>query len=159
VTSEGQHLFRLIADGFDRLALPKQLSSRIPWLSGDQPLKAWLVLISAGRYRLLSDDQVGENPHFESLRSLIMGTSAGGASDPAIAQEDARSALTARLLSVVVSPPKPAWRVSLPKAIKIFEPPNCDTNDFTILLAADGHWEIWYTDVLRAAAFLPLFVG
>jgi len=144
----------ITADISNRITLPKNFSDRIPWMRGTESLQAWLWLVTLGRYRLLSDEQVQSDPQLEPVRSLILEGKSTAAAEPTHAEEPSRAAIVARLAPTAISPPGPGWRISLPKLFDMFVPPDCDQKAFTILFSLEGYWEIWYTDILRRAALL-----
>jgi len=145
-----------IADASNRIALPKHLSDRVSWIRGTESLQAWILLLTLGRYRLLSDGQVQSDPQLEPVRSLILEGTPAGASEPTHAEEPRCAAIVARLVPTLIAPPGPGWRISFPKAFDVFVPAGCDRKAFSILLSLEGYLELWYTDVLRKAAVLPL---
>jgi hypothetical protein len=142
-------------DASNRVPLPKQFSECVPWMRGTSSLRGWLFIISPGRYRLLSDEQVQNDSQLEPLRSLIL-EQRSVATDPTSAEAPERAAMVARLAPVQITPPGPVWRIALPKAFGIFAPPGCDRTAVSVLLSLEGYLEIWYTDVLRTAVFSPL---
>lgn len=139
-----------------RITLPKHVSDRIPWMAGTS-VQAWLLLLAPGRYRLLSDEQVQDNPQLESVRLLILEGTVAVVTDPTYAEDLRDAAIVARLVPIAVALHKQSqgWRISWPKELKAFVPPDCDPKAFSVLFSLDGYWEIWYTDVLRRAA-IPL---
>jgi hypothetical protein len=148
------------SDASNRIDLPKNFSACIPWIRGQEKIPAWLLLLSAGRFRLLSDEEVKNDPQLGPVRSLISeGASAitdEHTSEPTFSEEVGRAALVARLLPTEVFPHGQGWRITFPKAFRVFAPDDCDKRDFMILFSLEGYGEIWYTNVLRKAAVLPL---
>jgi hypothetical protein len=143
-------------DASNRVALPKQFSECVTsWMRGTVALRGWLLIISPGRYRLLSDEQVESDPHLEPIRALILEQRSAG-TDPTSAEDPNRAAMVARLAPVQITPPGPCWRITLPKAFGVFAPPECDRKAVSVLFSLEGYLEIWYTDVLRTAVFSPL---
>jgi hypothetical protein len=132
------------------------LTSQIPWLKGDAPIDAWLLLISTGRFRLLNEGHVSADPDLESIRALILGERPAQQGEPTSAQPDDLAALPVRLLKSTFRRHGSSWRISVPVMFEVFAPVNSDRNDFVALLTSDGYWEIWYTDALRLAALGPL---
>jgi hypothetical protein len=143
------------SDPANRITLPKHCSHRAPF-QGSESFDAWLLLLSPGRYRLLTDEQVQSDPHLEPVRSLILEGKSPVPTEPTLAEEPTRAAIVARLLPTTISPQGPNWRISFPKAFDPFVPPECDAKEFSILFSLEGYWEIWYRDVLRRAVVLPL---
>jgi hypothetical protein len=144
-------------DPDDRITLPKHFSDRAPWAAGTDG-QAWLLLLESGRYRLLSDEQVQGDSQLEPIRLLILEGKPVVASEPTQTKDLRDEAIVARLLPTTVALHKQSqrWRVSLPRGLKAFEPPDCDPKNFSILFSLEGYLEIWYTDVLKRATLLPL---
>jgi len=140
-----------------RITLPKHFSDHLPWTesTGGQ---AWLLLLEAGRYRLLSDEQVQQDPKLEPIRLLILEGTAAVVSDPSSYKDLRAESIVARLIPVAVALHKQSqrWRISLPGELKVFEPPDCNTSNFSVFFSLDGYFEICYTDLLRRAAVVPL---
>jgi hypothetical protein len=147
----------LSPDPDDRIALPKHFSDRVPWAASTDG-QAWLLLLESGRYRFLSDEQVQGDPRLEPIRLLILEGKPTVVSEPTRAKDLKDEAIVARLLPVAVALHKQSqrWRISLPRELNAFEPPDCDPKKLSILFSLEGYFELWYTDVLRRAAFLPL---
>ena len=144
-------------DPDDRITLPRHLSDRVPWAASTDG-QAWLLLLECGRYRLLSGEQVQGDHRLEPIRLLILEGKAALVSDPTCAKDLKDEAIVARLVPISVALHKQSqrWRISLPKELEAFEPDDCDPKKLSILFSLEGYFEIWYTDVLRRAAFLPL---
>ena len=140
-----------------RITLPKHFSDRVPW-AADTDGQAWLFLLESGRYQLLSDEQVQGDPRLEPIRLLILEGKPAVVSEPTRAKNLRDEAIVARLVPVAVALHKQSqrWRISLPKELQALEPPDCDPNNFSVLFSLEGYFEIWYTDLLRRSASLPL---
>ncbi|SRR5713101_794442 len=145
----------LSSDAANRITLPKHFSDRTPFC-GTQSFQAWLLLLTPGRYRLLTNEQVQNDQQLEPVRSLILEGKSTPATEPTCSEEPTRAAIVARLLPTTIAPQGSCWRISLPKAFDVFVPPDCDPKKFSIFLSLEGYWEIWYTDVLRRAVLVPL---
>jgi hypothetical protein len=143
------------ADTANRITLPRTYSGRAPFC-GSESFQAWLLLLMPGRYRLLTDDQVKNDPELEPVRLLITEGKVPAMADPTSAEPHERAARVARLLPTTISPPPPGWRISFPKAFDPFVPTDCDAKAFSVLFSLEGYWEIWYTDVLRKNASVSL---
>jgi hypothetical protein len=137
----------------NRIPLPKHLCDRLPWLSGSEPRSAWLWMISPGRYRLLSEEQVKTDPHLESLRDFMFQQQLVPTADPSMSKGPNETSIVARLHPTELKVNKSYWRLSFPAVLDEFIPLNCDQKKFSILLCLDGYLEIWYTEILRAAVF------
>jgi hypothetical protein len=144
-------------DPDDRITLPKHFSHLVPW-SASTDGQAWLLLLESGRYRLLSDEQVQADPRLEPVRLLILEGKPTVLSEPTHTKDLKGDAIVARLVPIAVALHKKSqrWRISLPKELGAFEPPDCGPGKFSVLFSLEGYLEIWYTDVLRRAASVPL---
>ncbi|HEX7425033.1 MAG TPA: hypothetical protein VF311_14270 [Terriglobales bacterium] len=146
-------------DPDNRITLPKHVSDRILWMTGTN-VQPWLLLLAPGRYRLLSDEQVQNDPQLEPVRLLILEGKPAVVSEPTYSKDLNDEAIVARLVPIAVAQHKQSqsWRISFPRELlKAFAPPDCgDPKAFSILLSLEGYWEIWYTDVLRKAVYSPL---
>jgi hypothetical protein len=147
----------ITADFANRIALPKHLSDRIPWLMGKESIQAWLLLVTPGRFRLLSDDQVKSDPQLEPVRSLIVDGKSAVAAEPTCSEEPTDAAIVARLVPALIAAPGPGWRISFPKAFELFVPREGNAKAFSIIFSLEGYLEIWCTDVLRRALSSHLF--
>ena len=154
--SDAPLAFRLTADGFGRLPLPKDLARQIPWLKGDEAIDAWLFLLPPGRFRLLNEEEVLADPDLESIRAFIQGDRSEYPSEPSSAQPPDLASLPVRLLKTTLRRHGPSWRIWMPAITEIFAPAYCDRNDFIVSLAPDGYWELWFTEAFRQAALGPL---
>ncbi len=125
-------------------------------MRGEKALEAWLLLVELGRYRLLSDEQVQSDPHLEPIRLLIVEGKSVAVTEPTHAEEPRHVAMVARLVPIIITAPGPGWRIPFPRAFEVFVPPDCDPKKFSVFLSPEGHWEIWYTDVLKKTVILPL---
>ena len=144
----------VIAD--DRITLPVYLSARLEWLEGKEAIESWLLLISEGRYRLLSNQQVQADPQLETIHAHITEKKSLVGEEPTLAQEPYKAAMVVRLIPIKINSHGSGWRISTPKLFRALAPQGCNPNDFTVFGALDGYLEIWYTDVLRKAASVPL---
>jgi hypothetical protein len=120
-------------------------------------MRGWLLIISAGRFRLLSDEEVQQDPQLEPIRLLILEKRPADKADPTSAEDLKRAAMVARLAPVQISPHGDGWRIAMPKAFSAFVPPSCDPKSISIALSLEGYLELWYTDVLKAAIFSSPF--
>lgn len=142
---------QLTPDGSNRFPLPKSLTDHISWLDGQVDKEAWLLAIAAGRFRLLSDQEVRADAHLDSLRSVVLNGKSEEPNEPTLVLSEERAALPARLLRISLKPHASGWRLAIPKAVQFLLAANCNQSDLTMLLAAEGYWEIWQTETLRRA--------
>ena len=148
--------FRLTADGYGRIPFPKDLAGQIPWLNGEGPIDAWLLVLPSGQFRLLREEDVQADPDLESIRAFIFEERPGEPSEPSSAQAADLAALPVRLLKTTLRRHGSSWRIRMPAILEIFAPGDCDRNDFIALFSHDGYWDIWYTAAFRRAALGPL---
>jgi len=140
----------LVADSGNRILLPKYLSDRVPWLTkAKEQFFAWLYLLSSGRFRLLSDEEVSRDPTLEPVRALILESGAPPQTKPTEADEPTSDSVAVRLARVSLSLPSTGWRLTIPRTFEVFVPPECDTKAFSVLFSLEGYLEIWYTYVLQ----------
>jgi hypothetical protein len=139
-----------IPENDNRITIPKHLSERIEWDGTD--IQIWLLLLAPGRYRILLDEQVQNDPKLEPIRLLILEGKPALNVAPSFAVDFSAEAIVAKLVPTRMEhPPKKTWRIVFPSELNVFAPPDCDPNAFSILFSLEGYWEIWYTNVLRTA--------
>jgi hypothetical protein len=141
-------------DDRNRLNIPKHFSEKIPWLKGDESVLGWLWLLTPGRYRLLSNEQVQSDPKLEAIRELLLQGTPITPTEATVAEKSERAAVVARLAPVLIAAPStggPNWRIPFPKLFGEFVPAECNPIAFTILFSPEGYFEIWHTQVLRTA--------
>jgi hypothetical protein len=145
----------VVADN-GRIAIPKSLCRAVAWLTGSEPVEAWLFLVQEGRHRLLSDEQVHHDAVLEPIRALVLTGTPGHPTEPTFAEEPSRAILAARLATISISPKSDSWRLLMPKALEVFAPDGTDLSAFSILVSLEGYLEIWYTDVLTKFGRQPV---
>jgi hypothetical protein len=136
-----------------RIPIPKHLSDRLEWLSGSEPVAAWLWMVSAGRYRLLSNEQVMADPELEALHNFIHQQELVPSIKPSASTTVEETCMIARLQPTQLKLNKSYWRLSFPPALDELVPSGCDRKSLSILLSPHGYLEIWYTEILRTALF------
>jgi hypothetical protein len=148
--------FSTVAVGSDlRIKIPKSLLPLASWITGDQPVSAWLLVGSPGRCRLLSATEVDANPNLSSLRDRIA-TELNTPSNNALEFRDKTSvALAVRLVPVRITPPDPGWRLALPGLIAAIMQIRPGESEIAALFV-HGHIELWTIETLRAAVTTPL---
>lgn len=139
----------------NRITLPKHFSDRLTWITGKE-VKAWLFLTEPGRHRLLSDEEVRNDPQLEPVCLLILQEKSAIATEPSHAERFTHSAIVARLIPITISAHQGSWRIPFPKEFKTLAPIDSNPNALSILFSPEGYVEIWHTDVLRKAAYSPL---
>jgi len=148
--------FHTSLDPDNRLTLPKHICEQIQWMTGGN-VRAWLLLLAPGRYRLLSDEQIENDPRLESVRLLILEGKPAIASEPTYAEKLEDEAIVARLVPINIAQHKQSqnWRFLFSKELSALAP-DCDVKQLSILLSLEGYWEIWYTDVLKKSLSAPI---
>jgi len=137
----------------NRVTLPKQFCDRFAWITGKE-IQAWLFLPQLGRYRLLSDDDVENDPQLEPLRLLILQEKPAAPTQPSHAKEIGDAAAVARLIPITIDLHKGSWRILFAEEWAALAPPDTNPRALSILIP-EGYMEIWYTDVLRRALAPP----
>ena len=103
---------------------------------------------------LLSDQDLQDNPHLESVWHLLVEGEVLAA-EPTQAEQASKAALIARVARTTISPHRAnsrngiSWRITFPKVFEIFIPPDCTPNKLSVMISMQGYLEIWYTDLLR----------
>lgn len=136
-----------------RVVLPQSLVQQMGWITGASG--AWLLLGSPGRCRLLSEDAVANSKEFQSLQERIASEASAQASSGLEFQDDSLVALSVRLAKIQISPPGPAWRLTLPKYIAAIMQVRPGESDVAAGLI-QGHIEIWTIETLRSSVSTPL---
>jgi len=131
----------------NRLTLPKHFCDRLSWMNGEVS-EAWLFVLEPGRNRLLSDENVQNDPQLEPVRLLQEQTVAP--SRPSQAKPLRDAAIIAQLISVTIDLHRGSWRILIPEEMAALAPPDVNPRDLSILMP-EGYIEIWYRDVLRRA--------
>lgn len=144
------------ADVSNRILIPKHLSQRIAWLNGSNSISAWLWLVSAGRYRLLSDDEVRSDIALEPLRSLLLEGKSAIEAQSTYRDSAANASTVIRLSPINVTPPGPGWRFQFPRVFEPFIPAGGEDKEYSVVYALSGHLEIWHTISLREALLSSL---
>ena len=107
-----------------------------------------MFVLEPGRNRLLSDENVQNDPQLEPVRLLQEQTVAP--SRPSQAKPLRDAAIIAQLISVTIDLHRGSWRILIPEEMAALAPPDVNPRDLSILMP-EGYIEIWYRDVLRRA--------
>lgn len=134
----------------ERIRLPAHLADKAG-LSGPVGKKAWLLVMAPGRYRLVT-----KTPEEDSdLSRLIQYWKELGETGSALDVIDSsRAAMRARVIAIVVSPPPPGWRISLPKALLALVPKTEDRSRVLVFPVA-GCIEFWFPDTFKRFGSTP----
>jgi hypothetical protein len=138
------------ADG--RITIPQRYCEKMPWVSGKDPLLVWLLMLVPGRFRMLSDLEVQQDVHLRGIRSVIVDGPTELGSPATAFEPSERAAIIGRLTPTTLFPPRPSWRLMMPKHILL----GYSENRTFVLLFSSGYVEIWLPDVYSAALAPPL---
>jgi hypothetical protein len=127
----------------------------VGWITGDRPVSAWLLLGSPGRCRLLSESEVDADHDLLSLRERITAEISASIATLIEFHDEVSTALALRLLPVQMTPPKPGWRITLPREIAAIMRVRPGESDLAALFT-QNHIELWTIEVLRSAVSPPL---
>jgi hypothetical protein len=148
---------KLRGDGFGRIPLPKDLCAQVPWLNGNDPIPGWLLLLSEGRFRLLSTEQVKRDDQLEILRNTALQEITPENGEPSEAEPAEIAAQTAKLFQIELRPHQSSsWRFAIPREMEIFSPPGPDSGFFVAAFSREGYWEIWYLESYKQAGLGPV---
>jgi hypothetical protein len=123
-------------------------------LTGGQPIDCSLLVVTAGRYRLLKESAVAAAK--ASLSGILDQSDELAATEDVLENTDSNPevAMRARLIPCVVSPRGPGWRINVPKEA-IHLAPGLDRSR-VFLLVVEGFVELWFPETLRRAVSVPL---
>jgi len=133
-----------------RITLPQLYCDKIPWVRGDQVMRVRLLELAAGRFRLLSDQEVQENEQLSEIRTAIVDGPGEPNAAPTTFASNEIASLVGRLVPTTLSPPRPTWRLVVPRRIAP------EQKDKLVLLFSLGYLEIWHLDIYNAAVGSPL---
>ncbi len=145
----------LSVDESYRITLPQSFCRQISWINGDQPHDGWLLVGSPGRCRLLSAAEVHSDPNCQALQARISEERSAPGSNSLEFQDEASAALALRLLPVEITPRKPGWRLTLPRAIAAIMYIRPGESEIAARLVRE-HIELWTIETLRSSVTMPL---
>lgn len=139
-----------------RVIIPEDLCKAVQWISGTQPITAWLLLGRFGRHRLLSLQDVASNPDLEELRNRISALESEPARGPLVFEDDEKATIASRFFEVDLRwSAAHGWRLTLPSVtINLWRIQK--GNNHVAILLSQGYIEIWSMDTLQAAFNIPL---
>ncbi len=142
-------------DQDNRILVPQSALKHVTWIAGSQPLKAWLLVGSPGRCRLISQGEFEDDASCQSLRASIEAEKARPIGSIIEFRDEAFVALELRLIQIEITPPGPGWRLTLPKALTAIMQIRPKESSVAVLLR-QAQIEIWTLDTLRASFGVPL---
>ena len=141
-------------DVSNRFDLPIAFRDQHPWKHASENDRIWILLMSVGKFRFLSDEEVEKSAQLEPIRKLIMEGPPLVVLDPTSADPE-RDVIATRLLPVEVGAHGKSWRIKFPRAFNLFTP----SLEFLMFFSLDGHCELWRSDVVRNATDGPFDSG
>jgi hypothetical protein len=139
-----------------RVIIPQDLCNAVKWISGTDPITAWLLLGRFGRHRLLSLHDVASNADLEELRNRASTLESEPARGPLVFEDDEKATLASRFFEVHLKwSASSGWRLTLPSVtINLWRIQR--GNNHVAFLLSQGYIEIWSMDTLQAAFNVPL---
>jgi len=138
-----------------RICLPQPLVRRADWIAGERPVRGWLLVGNSGRCRLLSSAQVDKDPDCQALRARVAAETGASSASPLDFDDEASAVLALRFAPVEITPPKPGWRLTLPRAIAAIMQVRAGES-YVAGLFLRSHIEIWTMETLKSAMNVPL---
>ncbi len=125
-----------------RISIPKHYCSKVAWAVS---VKAWLLVLVPGRFRLLSDGDVDRDSRLSEIRSFVLEGPSDVRSSPLEFETNEHTAVVGRLVPVPIDA---ASRFIVPKELL---PSESEDRTF-VLLFSSGYLEVWLEEVYRTAA-------
>ena len=138
----------------DRIPMPSRFNP-YTGLSGEATVDCWLLVVTAGRYRLIAEESLAISLE-KRLGRIDDGEEATGHTD-ALAETGANGivALRNRIIPTTAHRMGTNWRVTIPKELKLLVPAN-EERSFVFLMVVAKFVEFWFPETLRRAFSLPL---
>jgi hypothetical protein len=134
----------------DRISIPKHFSDRLKWIQGTE-VQGWLYLVEPGRFRLLSDEEVQNDPQLDPVRLTITQETFSQRNPASYAERSTDAAIAARLFPMIMKFHTGGWRIPFAEEWRALAPPDSNPRAISFLFSPEGYLEIWYTDTLRKA--------
>jgi hypothetical protein len=124
-------------------------------MTGVHALDGWLLVGSADRCRILSNNELDSDPELQKLQANI--TNEINTSSDSVLDFRAASlvALPLRLVPLEIKRYGPRWRFVIPQIVAVAMKIHPTESDVAALFL-DGHIELWTIEMLRAAFDHPL---
>jgi hypothetical protein len=133
-----------------RISIPAAFCEKISWLLASEAKLCWLLMIVPGRFRILSDPAVEQDPKLGQVRSLLL-DGPSEAVEATTHEASERAAVVGRLVPIILTGPNPSWRFVVPR--HLLSGPQRQSFVFMFSL---GHLELWLREVYVAAQKPPL---
>jgi hypothetical protein len=138
-----------------RIGIPGHFATATGWIQGTEDIEAFLVMLTLGRYRLVSATEASEDSDFAALKDRIESSSRDVNSSALDFQEDSIATLGVRLIKTNLSPSGTEWRLTLPAVVTQILRTHPKRGS-ALLLMAGRYIEVWDTEVYRASFNTPL---
>ncbi len=143
------HAAKVSTDG--RVNIPQEVAKALQWLSGTKSLKAWVLVQSFGRHRLISQQEVESGPELRELRSEIVSARSQPTRGPLSFDAVEKVVLPSRFFEVELHwSEKNKWRLALSSITIDLWRIQRGKGHVAILLSG-GYLEIWSMDTLEGA--------
>lgn len=138
------------SDNRGRVRLPKEFVRALPWLKEPDKADAWIFVVDAGRFRILSPAEAERSAFFKKLtQKMADAAELGPGLDALDAEESEMAAMGALLVPVKVSfANQVGWRIQIPTHSYVAA--SSEGKGFYILLS-QGYLELWTQDALDRA--------
>jgi hypothetical protein len=133
-----------------RVGIPEHFAEATGWIQGTEEIGVFLVMLSAGRYRVISATEADQDPDIVALKGRLESSSREANSSPLDFEDNSIATLTARFVSTDLSASGTEWRLSLPPLVTHIlriEPKAGNA----LLLMAGRYIEIWDIEVYRSS--------
>jgi len=138
-----------------RVVLPVALLQQVSWISGEDPILAWLLVGNSGRCKLLSAAEVESDGSARSLRARIRDELHTRSESILEFHDEESLALSLRLVQVRIAPPEPGRRITLPKLLVSLMQLRPGESEVALWFVHE-HVELWTIEALRSAIARPL---
>lgn len=142
-----QHVARL---GGQRIRIPAEFAKEVG-LVVTTSIDCWLVVMTAGRFRLLKQSDKPRAGYLGRFFEHIEETAEDQSLDGTESNE--YLALSARLIPCVVTPPRSGPRLNIPKEALALVPGD---RSHVILRIIEGSLELWFPETQRQAMSRPI---
>ena len=136
-----------------RITLPVSICKQIAWITDKAFHNAYLILLNAGRARLVPITEANDETRIQLLRRA--GAKVDAPSAALEFEDDRYVGLALRLLPIELKPRDPGWRFVIPKEAATVMDLKAKQSDVA-LLVVQSYIEIWTISQLRSAVSPPL---
>jgi hypothetical protein len=138
-----------------RIGIPAQFSAATGWIQGTEDIEVFLLMLTLGRYRLISATEASEDQDVVALKDQIESASRDSNGSAFEFQEDPLATLAGRLIKTSLSPSGTEWRLTLPPIVTHVLRVHPKRGS-ALLLMAGRYVEVGDTEVYLASFEKPL---